>query len=58
MDDWLEIAAWDNFTINLTLKDDGALRVADEKITTESSTVPLYEIASEPQGAGSDVFVT
>ncbi|MFN5514836.1 MAG: AAA family ATPase [Cyanobacteriota bacterium] len=58
IDDWLEIAAWSTFTIDLTLEDDGALRVTDEKMTSDSSTVPLYEIASEPQGAGSDVFVT
>jgi predicted ATPase len=49
---------WSSFSINLSLGDDGDLHVTQEKITSPRSTVPLYEITSKPQGAGSDVFVT
>ena len=49
---------WKDLSIELTLDKDGDLRVAKEKITSQNSTVPLYEITSAPQGAGSDVFVT
>ena len=49
---------WRNFSIDLTLGEDGDLHVEKEKITSSHSTVPLYEITSAPQGAGSDVFVT
>jgi len=49
---------WKDFSINFSLGDDGDLHVAAEKITSLTSTVPLYEITSAPQGAGSDVFVT
>ncbi|WP_017662077.1 AAA family ATPase [Baaleninema simplex] len=49
---------WKDFSIDLSLGEDGALHVAKEKITSRTSTVPLYEITSAPQGAGSDVFVT
>lgn len=49
---------WQNFSITLSLGNDGDLHVAEEKITSRISTVPLYEITSAPQGAGSDVFVT
>lgn len=49
---------WKDFSINLSLEADGDLHVTEEKITSRTSTVPLYEITSAPQGAGSDVFVT
>ena len=49
---------WKNLSIDLSLGDDGDLHVTREKITSPSSTVPLYKITSAPQGAGSDVFVT
>lgn len=49
---------WKDFSIDLSLGEDGDLHVTKEKITSHTSTVPLYEITSEPQGAGSDVFVT
>jgi AAA domain, putative AbiEii toxin, Type IV TA system len=48
---------WKDFSITLRLGDDGDLHVIKEKITSRTSTVPLYEITSAPQGAGSDVFV-
>lgn len=49
---------WKDLSINLSLGGDGDLHVTEEKITSRTSTVPLYEITSAPQGAGSDVFVT
>lgn len=49
---------WKDFSIDLSLGKDGDLHVTKEKIISHTSTVPLYEITSEPQGAGSDVFVT
>ncbi len=49
---------WKDFSIDFSLEDDGSLYVAEEKITSRTSTVPLYEITSKPQGAGSDVYVT
>jgi predicted ATPase len=49
---------WKDFSINLSLGTDGDLHVVEEKITSRTSTVPLYQITSAPQGAGSDVFVT
>lgn len=49
---------WKDFSINLSIGDDGDLHVVEEKITSRTSAVPLYDIASTPQGAGSDVFVT
>ena len=48
---------WKDFSIHLGLGDDGDLHVIEESITSRISTVPLYNIASTPQGAGSDVFV-
>ncbi len=48
---------WQHFEIMLSLRDDGDIHVTGEKITSSTSTVPLYEITSEPQGAGSDVFI-
>ncbi len=48
---------WKEFTIKLNLGDDGDLHVIEEEIRSSVSTVPLYKIASSPQGAGSDVFV-
>jgi len=48
---------WNHFSITLGIRDDGDLHVVKESITSPDSTVPLYEITSEPQGAGSDVFV-
>lgn len=49
---------WKDFSIDISLGKDGELHVSEEKITSDISTVPLYEITSAPQGAGSDVFVT
>ncbi|MCI5144461.1 MAG: ATP-binding protein [Candidatus Electrothrix sp. AR3] len=49
---------WKDFSIHLRLGSDGDLHVVEENITSRTSTVPLYDIASTPQGAGSDVFVT
>ncbi len=49
---------WKDFSINFSLGDDGDLHIAEEKITSRTSTVPLYEITSEPQGDVRDVFVT
>lgn len=49
---------WKDLSIDLSLGGDGDLHVTEEKITSRTSTVPLYEITSAPQGAGSDVFVT
>jgi len=49
---------WKNLSIDLNIGEDGDLQVVREKITGSHSTVPLYEITSAPQGAGSDVFVT
>lgn len=49
---------WSDFSMDLTVGIDGDLQVTGEKITSSRSTVPLYEITSAPQGAGSDVFVT
>ncbi|OLP18301.1 ATPase [Leptolyngbya sp. 'hensonii'] len=48
---------WNHLSIDLSLGDDGELHVTQEKITSPTSTVPLYEVTSAPQGAGSDVFV-
>ncbi|MGD2181551.1 AAA family ATPase [Lusitaniella coriacea] len=53
-----EPEGWRHFEIDLSLGDDGDLHVTQEKITSRQSKVPLYEISSAPQGAGSDVFVT
>jgi len=52
-----EFESWNHFEIDLGLGNDGDLHVTQEKITALTSTVPLYQITSEPQGAGSDVFV-
>jgi len=52
-----EFKGWNRFEIELGFGRDGDVRVTQEKITGETSTVPLYQITSEPQGAGSDVFV-
>ncbi|TVQ22408.1 MAG: ATP-binding protein, partial [Leptolyngbya sp. DLM2.Bin15] len=49
---------WKDLSIDLSLGEDGDLHVTEEKITSRTSKVPLYEITSAPQGAGSDVFVT
>lgn len=49
---------WQNFEIELSISDDSNLHVTQERITSPNSKVPLYEITSEPQGAGSDIFVT
>lgn len=49
---------WKDLSIDLSLGEDGDLHVTKEKITSRTSIVPLYEITSTPQGAGSDVFVT
>ncbi|WP_026101032.1 AAA family ATPase [Synechococcus sp. PCC 7336] len=49
---------WKDFSIDLSLGKDKDLHVTKEKIISPTSIVPLYEITSEPQGAGSDVFVT
>lgn len=49
---------WNDLSITISLGDDGALYVAKESITGPNLKVPLYEITSAPQGAGSDVFVT
>ena len=49
---------WKYFSIDLSIGDDSDLHVTKEKITSGTSTVPLYAITSAPQGAGSDVFVT
>lgn len=51
------IPRWPDFSIDLSLGDDGDLHITQERITSRASTVPLYEITSAPQGAGSDVFV-
>ncbi|WP_346291041.1 ATP-binding protein [Sphaerothrix gracilis] len=49
---------WQNLEIELSLSETGELHVTQEKVTSSNSKVPLYEITSEPQGAGGDVFVT
>ena len=48
---------WKKFEIELGVGDDGDLHVIEEKIISATSIVPLYEITSEPQAAGGDVFV-
>lgn len=53
----IELAEWNHFEIDMKLGNDGDIHVAQEKITALTSSVPLYQITSEPQGAGSDVFV-
>ncbi|HEY9645677.1 MAG TPA: ATP-binding protein [Chroococcidiopsis sp.] len=50
-------STWQDLSIELSLGDDGDLHVTQEKITSRTSTVPLYEIIGPPEGAGSDVFV-
>ncbi|TVQ60212.1 MAG: DUF2813 domain-containing protein [Spirulina sp. DLM2.Bin59] len=50
-------AEWKNLSIEFSLEEDGDLHVIQEKIISNSSKVPLYEITSAPQGAGSDVIV-
>jgi len=50
-------AGWEHFEINLGFGKNGEIHVTQERITGSTSTVPLYQIISEPQGAGSDVFV-
>ncbi|NEP59307.1 MAG: AAA family ATPase [Symploca sp. SIO2G7] len=52
-----EFENWNHFEIELRFSSDGELHVSQEKITAPTSAVPLYQITSEPQGAGSDVFV-
>jgi predicted ATPase len=49
---------WNQLSIDLNLRDDHSFHVTQEKITSPTSSVPLYEITSPPQGTGSDVFVT
>lgn len=51
-------STWKDFSIDLSLGEDGNLHVIEEEITSRTSKVPLYKITSAPQGAGSDVFVT
>ncbi|MGB0561664.1 MAG: AAA family ATPase, partial [Spirulinaceae cyanobacterium] len=50
------ICHWKNLEISLYL-DNGELRIDQEKIISNESKVPLYQISSEPQGAGHDVIV-
>lgn len=52
-----EFEGWNRFEIELGFGRDGEIHVTQEKIAGQTSTVPLYQITSEPQGAGSDVFV-
>lgn len=52
-----EFKGWNRFEIELGFGNDGDIHVTQEKIAGPTSTVPLYQITSEPQGAGSDVFV-
>ncbi|KOR36088.1 ATPase [Planktothricoides sp. SR001] len=49
---------WERFEIQLVLSSSNHLQVTQERITSSTSKVPLYEITSEPQGAGSDIFVS
>jgi energy-coupling factor transporter ATP-binding protein EcfA2 len=49
---------WPNFSIQLTLGSDNQLLVTQEMMTSSTSTSPLYEITSPPQGAGRDIVVT
>ncbi|MBO1347287.1 MAG: AAA family ATPase [Hormoscilla sp. GUM202] len=53
----LELENWTHFEIELGLDNEGECHVTQEKIIAPISTVPLYQITSEPQGAGSDVLV-
>lgn len=53
-----EFEGWNRFEIELGFGSDGDIHVIQEKIAGPTSMVPLYQITSEPQGAGSDVFVT
>ncbi|MEA5420171.1 ATP-binding protein [Spirulina sp. CCNP1310] len=48
---------WQKLSIEFSLEEDRDLHVIQEKITSQTSAVPLYEITSAPQGAGSDLFV-
>lgn len=48
---------WNRLEIELSIDREGKLQITNERMTTQHSTVPLYHIASEPQGAGRDVFV-
>ncbi|WP_204105597.1 MULTISPECIES: AAA family ATPase [Spirulina sp. CCY15215] len=52
-----DFKGWNHFEIDLELGNDGNIHVIKEKITDPISTVPLYQISSEPQGVGSDVEV-
>ncbi len=52
-----EVEGWNHFEISLKIDNDREVYVTKEKIKTSSSRVPLYQITSEPQGAGSDIFV-
>ena len=49
---------WERFEIQLGLSSSNHVQVTQERITSSGSKVPLYEITSEPQGAGNDLFVT
>lgn len=48
---------WDSFSITLKIGDDDDLHIADERITSPSTTVPLYEVVSQGWGAGNDLSV-
>ena len=48
---------WPNFSIQLTLGSDNQLLVTQELMTGPTSTSPLYEITSPPQGTGRDIVV-
>ncbi|WP_026079679.1 AAA family ATPase [Spirulina subsalsa] len=49
--------SWGIFEIQVSLTPDGELYIEQESIRDLGSNVPLYEIISPPQGAGSDVYV-
>jgi len=53
----LELENWTHFEIELGLDNERECHVTQEKIIAPISTVPLYQIASEPQGTGRDVLV-
>lgn len=49
---------WQDFEIQLAVTEENGLQIIQEKICSQTSTVPLYQISSAPQGRGSDVWVS
>lgn len=53
----IDAPEWNRFSITLSRQDDDDLHISDERITSEDTPVPLYEVVGRSEGAGSDLRV-